>query len=182
MKLERTATSYAVEIDRDDFLALTRIEGDWPLQRTLAEDLDQLDGIDKVDYNGHFGACIYFTIEVGNDNPKTHKQILDLIEKHVDRAKKAPRKSTGAVAGEGGFFLGPADVVAAASVLGYEIDQEAASTMLKETERTELEAICVAAVEGSDDPEERTFIARGRIADFIARGWMVPPLASNPKQ
>lgn len=175
LSLERTATSYAVTLDEDDFLALTRIEHEWPLRRSLCEDLSALSGVSDVEYDGHFGAAVYFTIDIENDENDRHREILALIERHVELAKRTPRKDTGAIVRPDGFFLGPMDVVVAAAAVGHEIDLDTASAMLKEADEEELVAICVAVVEASDDPEERTLFARNRLGSLIADGGMTPP-------
>lgn len=175
MKLERTAACYVIQVDPEDFQVLMRVEHNWPLRPQLAEALGAIKGLRDVESDGRYGPCIHFTIEAEQDVPSTHKSICDLIEKFLKRARKTPPKSPDGKVVVDGFFLGPDDVIAAAESLGYDIDRHAASQMLKETSDTELAAICIAAVESSDDAAERTFIARGRIADCIASGCMDPP-------
>ena len=83
---------YAVEIDVKAFSIIDGIKyGHYLDDRekpSLFDDLSKFPELHNVDYNGHFGSYIYFTIWTGDDNEKLHKKIQACIEKHVQRALK----------------------------------------------------------------------------------------------
>jgi hypothetical protein len=83
LKLERTRTEYAVEVSIDAFLAVSKWE-DWTNRElTLLDKLDKLPGVDNIEYNGHFGPCFYFRLDVDHDTPAMHARIARTIEQHV---------------------------------------------------------------------------------------------------
>ena len=95
MKLTKISSDYAVEIETTDMLALLDYEhaftGRAPDDEKLFDKLARLDGVDSVDYDGHFGAAIYFAIEVEFDTPATHEAITALIEAHLALARETPK-------------------------------------------------------------------------------------------
>ena len=85
---KRYAAEIAVEafsvLDSSNYLVYLDRAG----KPDLYDDLSKLPELHNVDYNGHFGNYIYFTIWTGDDNEKLHKKIQSCIEKHVQRALK----------------------------------------------------------------------------------------------
>lgn len=92
MQLIKTSSDYAVEIETSDMLALLDYEhaftGRAPDGEKLFEKLPKIDGVDSVDYDGHFGAAIYFAIATESDTPETHEAIKALIESHLAIARE----------------------------------------------------------------------------------------------
>lgn len=87
MKLERTATSYAVEIDLTKMQHLLISEAIYTSDRVPTH--EQLDvklmeiGCTKVDYNGHFGPYVYLTISYCDDTAAKRAEVLKLIQDHL---------------------------------------------------------------------------------------------------
>lgn len=62
---------------------------------SLAEEIDQelwgaiglLDGVQDVDYDGHFGNCIWIEIATEYDTEATWKLIYDLINQYTPATK-----------------------------------------------------------------------------------------------
>ena len=89
LNFEIVSKSYAIPIDDvDDFLANDKYELDQDASKCLYMTLERIDGIHSVDYNGHFGAYIYLTIEEEHDTKETHKKISDLIEEQLRLARE----------------------------------------------------------------------------------------------
>ena len=69
MNTEVTATSYCTELPHKDYSKIIDKEkeseesGTW---NTLCEDLEKIESVIQVDYNGHFGPNIFFTVEEDN--------------------------------------------------------------------------------------------------------------------
>lgn len=77
---EITKRSYAVDVHRDSFRDLM----EEPLSRpTLCDKLHEIAGVDGVEYDGHFGANIFFTIDADEDTPQKHDEIRACIECHL---------------------------------------------------------------------------------------------------
>ena len=90
LKFEATQKSYAIEIDDDAFTALEDSESYVTNHaafekgnETLCDKLKPLPGVWDVEYNGHFGACIYMKIDLDEDSAKLRNKISKIIEKHL---------------------------------------------------------------------------------------------------
>jgi len=84
--LEATATSYCFSISIEEFGAMDiRDEERWEdgEQIALFEILNAMDGVSDSDYNGHFGAYVYFTIDATNDSTELRAKIGDIILRYV---------------------------------------------------------------------------------------------------
>lgn len=72
------AISYMVEIDRIAF-ANKLIHDD----ESFYEALDKIEGVNDIDYNGHFGPYIYLTIDLDVNVPETLEKIKKLIQEMI---------------------------------------------------------------------------------------------------
>ena len=81
---EVVSKEYAVEVDIEKFIRLERRE-DKCKGLSLGEELDKLDGVDRTEYNGHFGSAIWFRIDTANDCDKLRNKIAKIIQKHLDK-------------------------------------------------------------------------------------------------
>ena len=83
-----TRTEYCIEVPVDQFRKLDDLESSREFYQSGAEDLgtalEKLDGVDSVEYNGHYGAAIHLRIDVDDDNEETHAKIKALIKKHLE--------------------------------------------------------------------------------------------------
>lgn len=84
MKVEITAVSYCIALDSVDALLFIERRDDAEAEhvwtQTLAGRIDTLDCVGNVEYNGHFGANIFFTIE---GVAKEHKTTLTAIKRLI---------------------------------------------------------------------------------------------------
>lgn len=85
--------SYVIEIPSDDMRALLKAEEmlGGPLDsdgELLFIKLHALEGVNNANYDGHFGANIYFTIEHGEDKPERHREIIKVITEHLELCKQ----------------------------------------------------------------------------------------------
>lgn len=91
LKLEITRRSYSVEIPLEDFIVLTNMEsilGDGPLcNDILSEKMEKQTGARLVEYNGHFGNYIYFSLDADDDTPEEQAKILKMIEEQIVEAR-----------------------------------------------------------------------------------------------
>ncbi|MHA6346387.1 hypothetical protein [Roseivivax sp. CAU 1761] len=97
---ERARTAYSVELDVEDFLAITKAEDDGRIayEETLSAPLEgihpytrhaaEVEGISAVEYNGHFGAAIHYTVDDENETEGTHAKVADIIRGQVVRARR----------------------------------------------------------------------------------------------
>lgn len=92
-KLTCTHRSYRLDITKAQMLALLDSEGFLkpdPKGGTLLSKLDKLPGVSDIEYNGHYGAAVYFTIDADNDSADFRAGVKDLILTHLD---SLPRKA-----------------------------------------------------------------------------------------
>ena len=88
MTPEITAVSFAIQLPVDDFRAIVRLDKARLIDGTdLFAQLDKLPGVRDVEYNGHFGSCIYYTLDADHDGQ--HAPVLSAIKKYIARAKRS---------------------------------------------------------------------------------------------
>lgn len=94
MKFEKTQTSYAVYIDKDDFLSLmdsesyvTEDAAYKPGNKSLHEKLNEFPGVNNVEYDGHFGNYIFLSIDADEDDTCLHEDIYETIMAHIEWCK-----------------------------------------------------------------------------------------------
>lgn len=81
MKPERVNSSFAIPVPLEDFKRIITWESNSPTdQRRLNEEIDNIEGVDNCDYNGHFGPYIFYRVAAINDRRDTHKKIMALIK------------------------------------------------------------------------------------------------------
>lgn len=100
--VERQSATYCLPMDVDDFIALCKAEGDLnhkgetiPYEDHLIYRLEgdstrrdaDVEGVCRVEYNGHFGAAIHFTLDDEYDTPETHRKIREIISDQVITAR-----------------------------------------------------------------------------------------------
>ncbi len=79
---EVTQRNYSISISEERFTEIADEESyknTNPLSNTIGEQLDRLDGVWNVEYNGHFGSAIYLTLDVEHDNNETWTEIEAII-------------------------------------------------------------------------------------------------------
>jgi hypothetical protein len=87
MQLERTASSYAVEIPMEDMERL--LDSEAISSKTQVRVHEQLDvklmdlGCSKVEYSGHYGAYVYLTLAFSDDTPKMARRVIKTIQTHL---------------------------------------------------------------------------------------------------
>lgn len=87
MKFTETMKQFCVELTKEEFIKILDKEkeqennNDW--DNHLFNELNKIDGVDDTDYNGHFGANIFFSFDVDYDEAATMKAVKKVIEKWV---------------------------------------------------------------------------------------------------
>lgn len=94
-----TQTSYAVELEHDDFMVIVQAEDRsaieyanhliWKLTGGRETHHTGIDGVHSVEYNGHFGACIYYTVDADRDIPAVHELVNTMIRSAIEEGKTA---------------------------------------------------------------------------------------------
>jgi len=86
-KPEVTSSNYRVAIEDDDtFLSIDHWDGELPSGKELYQKIDKVAGVDDTDYNGHFGANVFYRVSAEHDNEETHAEVRRLIQEHIDSA------------------------------------------------------------------------------------------------
>lgn len=85
LKPECTAKSYTIPLEYKDFEHLESFDMGEDLEVDLSHQLQTFDAYD-VDFNGHFGANIFLSIESKYDTPATWKNIEATITDYVRRS------------------------------------------------------------------------------------------------
>lgn len=83
-RLTCTVRSYSLDITDAQMIALLKSEG-WGKSPavTLLERLDKVEGVSRIEYDGHFGAAIYFNINADVDTAELRRAIIALIDEHL---------------------------------------------------------------------------------------------------
>jgi hypothetical protein len=94
---QRQKSSGCIEMETADFIALEKAENgtliDWDdflcvrMEGKHLAGIPGIDGIHSVEYNGHFGAAIHYTVETENDMPATHAAVARMIKEQVRKAR-----------------------------------------------------------------------------------------------
>lgn len=89
-EFEKQSSTYCVEIPEDRFEYLldsetyvTDCKALQPGESTLSEKLEKLPGVFRVEYDGHFGSAIHFSISAEEDNDFNRMKISEAIEEHL---------------------------------------------------------------------------------------------------
>lgn len=94
---ERTRSFYCVEVDTDAFLKLCKAEHAFhiPYEESLSARLEgitvgacvrpDVEAVHSVEYDPHFGAFIYYGVDIEHDTPELHAKVADIIR---DQLKK----------------------------------------------------------------------------------------------
>jgi hypothetical protein len=80
MRFEATSMSWSVEIDRDLF-AKNLLNDNCKLYY----DLEEIEGVSDVDYDGHFGAFVFFELDLEVNVPETLNKVKKIIEEHLKK-------------------------------------------------------------------------------------------------
>jgi hypothetical protein len=87
MKRELTAKQYCVEVTYEEFVKLTDKEFDYQnnndFDTTLYNELEKINGVNNVDYNGHFGPNIFYIMEEDYASKETDEKIKKIITKWI---------------------------------------------------------------------------------------------------
>lgn len=85
MKLKHAVTmvSYSIEIPLDVYMKLEDWETEQPEHNCLYSILEKNTNARNVDYNGHYGNFIYFSLEVEDNTRKELKKIKLFIQQHI---------------------------------------------------------------------------------------------------
>ena len=96
--IERGAAAYCIPFENDeDFVVLCRADDAFrdPLEPSLLDRLEggprkaprEIEGVSRVEYNGHFGAAVHYTVDAEDDLPDIHDKIRRIIADQVRRAR-----------------------------------------------------------------------------------------------
>jgi hypothetical protein len=81
---------YAIPIQPEELIALDKYESplrpEWSGEKSLSTLLDEIPGVDRSDYNGHFGAYIHVRIDSDYDISSTRDKIRALIHQNIKKA------------------------------------------------------------------------------------------------
>jgi hypothetical protein len=89
MKLVKRNIAYAItDIDVEDFIAwnhseFVSLDCCLPLNEVMKNELPVFD----VDYDGHFGKNLFYTVNVDDDTPELHEKIKAMLVNAIEKAK-----------------------------------------------------------------------------------------------
>jgi hypothetical protein len=85
---EMTAANFAIEVTVDDFLAIIDEDKKRLMTKgTLFDIIDRIPGVSDVEYNGHFGPCIFYKLDAERISEEGHAPILAAIAKYLSVAR-----------------------------------------------------------------------------------------------
>ena len=79
----KTVTSYQFEITVPEMLRLLERDKKNVITNDLLDLLTKKTNATGIDYDGHFGANVYYDLNVQDDTPKEHAKIAKIILKYV---------------------------------------------------------------------------------------------------
>lgn len=81
---EKTQTNYNIYVGKKNLLRIMDRDSAvlFNSQRLVGR-LDALRGVSRIEYDGHFGPCVFVTIDVENDSRDTHAAINKIIKEHI---------------------------------------------------------------------------------------------------
>lgn len=94
LTFEPTFTRYCIEIEAKAFTAMLDAEeilGRGEPMDSLSDSLEKLPGVNEVEYNGHFGANVFLSLDSDIDSPAAREALGVVIEQHLAAAKKWKR-------------------------------------------------------------------------------------------
>lgn len=74
--------SYAATVTTKQLLGILEKDAEAAEGQSLYELVALIDGVFNVDYCGHFGKFIYYTVYTEHDNDDTHKRVRQAIEEY----------------------------------------------------------------------------------------------------
>jgi len=86
---QATMTHYAMALPDGDVTILDQNELDHP-DGALSDIIDEYDGVDSCDYNGHFGEFIFYRVELEYDTPELHASIIATTKEYLREIKSWP--------------------------------------------------------------------------------------------
>jgi hypothetical protein len=98
MKCRISSFNCAIDLeDDDDFLAITDCENlNSNHYKDIPDDLEQkltkLPGISQIEFNGHFGPSIFFTMDVEESDSGDALAVAQIVKDHVKECKKFLKK------------------------------------------------------------------------------------------
>jgi hypothetical protein len=88
LQLVPTMTHYAIEVTIPNFRKITKRDDRLKQgELALSERLDAVEGLQRTDYNGHFGPFVYVQIEKEFDTPELHAKLIDMIRSYYKNVK-----------------------------------------------------------------------------------------------
>lgn len=89
MELEKLATDYGIEVTVEEMKAILHYDWGCSIERyegpTLCGRLNEIEGVSRVNYDGHFGPSVFLTLETNEDTPQKHEQIKTALQKHIKK-------------------------------------------------------------------------------------------------
>ena len=86
--LERVSSHYALDITESEMIDLLEYEWDRESEygQSLVQRLIEETPVYDVEYDGHFGAVIYYTLHVTDDCDNMHDKIKEIVKEQLLRA------------------------------------------------------------------------------------------------
>jgi len=75
MKLRTCKTAYAIDMSEDEAKKLFFDE-----RGRLYARLEEIEEIQSINYDGHFGPSVYYDVEITIDLPSVHDDVIEVIE------------------------------------------------------------------------------------------------------
>ncbi len=80
-----TQISFRVPVSVDEMLLIMEKDRNVAIGDELYEKLNAVDGVYQVDYDGHFGPWIFFTLHKENHNDATLNKISKIINDYIPK-------------------------------------------------------------------------------------------------
>lgn len=85
--MKTSAVQIRYQVDTTVKQMLTILKRDWyaptSKRKTLRGILEAEFSVTDIEYDGHFGAHVWYTVDVKDDKPELHKEIQQAIRKYA---------------------------------------------------------------------------------------------------
>lgn len=73
-------------------MAVTHAEGDYGRHglgnKTICDQISKMLRAAEVEYNGHFGSCIFYSMDVEEDGKRNHGKVITIIRNQILKARR----------------------------------------------------------------------------------------------
>lgn len=83
MRIDVVALSYSLMVSISEFCTITHRDIENGFEDNLGDRLEKIDGVECVEYDGHFGPHIFFRVDAHEDQDQAQEAVLEAVEQFI---------------------------------------------------------------------------------------------------